>query len=222
MSICTRATETTAAHSINCALPVTLTRRSADSTPLAGGVHRKTPVTLSRGSVASRYSGNVQGVVIQVNISRGGVPKRSIPEAQVTPTGLEGDACAHPQIHGGPNQALLIISAEAIDDLTERGYPLFYGALGENITTSGLDRTRIRLGQRYRLGSSIIEITKVRGPCSTLDVYGNTIQRELYDKSIKAGDATSPRWGMSGFYARVIEPGMVRPNDIIALLDQVV
>ena len=62
----------------------------------------------------------------------------------------------------------------------------------------------------------------VRVPCSTLDVYGDAIQREIYDKSVKAGDTASPRWGMSGFYARVLEPGVVRQQDIIALLEQAV
>jgi MOSC domain-containing protein YiiM len=80
----------------------------------------------------------------------------------------------------------------------------------------------MRLGQRFRLGSAMIELTKVRGPCSTLDVYGPLIQREIYDKSVKAGDSTSPRWGMSGFYARVLQPGMVRQDDIISLLEQAV
>lgn len=157
-----------------------------------------------------------------MNISRGGIPKLAVPEARVTPVGLEGDSCAHPQIHGGPNQAVLLICSEVVEELVARGYPVFLGALGENITSAGLDRARMRLGQRYRLGSAIIELTKIRVPCSTLDVYGTAIQREIYDKTVKAEDVTSPRWGMSGFYARIIEPGMVRQNDVIALLDEAV
>ena len=58
---------------------------------------------------------------------------------------------------------------------------------------------------------------KIRVPCATLDVYGPTIKQEIYDKRVKAGDPESPRWGMSGFYARVIEPGPVGVNDAILL-----
>ena len=137
-------------------------------------------------------------------------------------TGLEGDSCGHPNIHGGPNQAVLIICSEVVEQLAARGYPVFNGALGENITAMGLDRTKLRLGQRFRVGSAIVELTKVRVPCSALDVYGDSIQREIYDKSVKAGNTASPRWGMSGFYARVLEPGVVRQQDIIALLEQAV
>jgi MOSC domain-containing protein YiiM len=51
-----------------------------------------------------------------------------------------------------------------------------------------------------------------------LDVYGPGIKEEIYDACVKAGDATSPRWGMSGFYARVVEPGPVHPGDAVMLL----
>src|SRR6185295_7594021 len=100
-------------------------------------------------------------------------------------------------------------------ELTARGYPLYPGALGENLTTRGLNRTQLRLGQRLRVGAALLELTKIRVPCATLDVYGPTIKQEIYDKKVKAGDPTSPRWGRSGFYASVIEPGPVRVNDII-------
>jgi len=75
----------------------------------------------------------------------------------------------------------------------------------------------LRLGQRLRAGGALIELTKVRVPCGTLDVYGPTIKQEIYDSHVKAGDPASPRWGMSGFYASVIEPGPVRVDDIIRL-----
>jgi MOSC domain-containing protein YiiM len=157
------------------------------------------------------------GRIIQINISRGGLPKRPVPEAVITPLGIEGDLCGHPEIHGGSRQAVLLITAETVDELTARGYPVYYGALGENLTTRGLDRRQLRLGQRLRAGGAVLELTKIRVPCSTIDVYGPTIKQEIYDKLVKAGDPTSPRWGMSGFYASVIEPGPVRVGDIITI-----
>ena len=102
-----------------------------------------------------------------------------------------------------------------MDDLKARGYPVFYGALGENLTTRGLDRRHLRIGDQLRAGGALLEITKVRGPCASLDIYGESLKQEIYDEQVKAGDPTSPRWGMSGFYARVLQPGAVRPDDII-------
>ncbi|HTS48001.1 MAG TPA: MOSC domain-containing protein [Bryobacteraceae bacterium] len=160
--------------------------------------------------------------ILQINISPGGIPKRPIAEAIVTAECIRGDAWAHPQFHGGPNQALLLITSEGIAELVAQGFPLYYGALGENLTTSGLDRRQMRLGQRYRAGEVLLELTKLRVPCSTLDQYGPGIKEAIYDLQVKAGDPASPCWGLSGFYARVIRPGVIRPHDIITLVDQVV
>jgi MOSC domain-containing protein YiiM len=80
----------------------------------------------------------------------------------------------------------------------------------------------MRIGQRYRVGETLIEITKMREPCNTLNSLGQGIQAAVYDKQVRSGDASSPRWGLAGFYAAVIRGGAIRPRDIIALVDQVV
>src|SRR5438046_9436735 len=108
------------------------------------------------------------GQIIQISISTGGLPKRPIPEGLMTPFGIEGDFCAHPEIHGGPRQAVLLIAAETVDELIARGYPLYYGALGENLTTRALHRRQLRLGQTLSAGSAVLELTKIRFPCSTV------------------------------------------------------
>jgi MOSC domain-containing protein YiiM len=162
------------------------------------------------------------GSIIHVNISRGGVPKRPIAAGFVSPLGIEGDVHAHPQVHGGPRKAVLLISSEDIEHLAAQGYPVYPGALGENLTTRGIDFRQLRGGQRWRAGQAVIELTKIRVPCATLDVYGPAIKSEIYDDEVKRGNVMSPKWARSGFYASVIQTGPVRPNDIIALLDQVV
>ena len=164
----------------------------------------------------------VTGSIVQINISTGGLPKLPIAEAEVTPEGIRGDSWAHPQIHGGPNQALLLITREGIGQLIAQGYPIFPGALGENLTTEGLDRRQMRIGQRYRIGEVVLELTKMRAPCGSLDVYGSSIKQAVYDARVRAGDASSPRWGLGGFYASVLQSGVIRPKDIIELLDCVV
>jgi MOSC domain-containing protein YiiM len=156
--------------------------------------------------------------VIQVNTSRGGVPKRAVPGAMITTLGLEGDAWAHPNIHGGPDQRVLIIAAEVMDELAARGFPVFYGALGENLTVRGVPVESLRSGQTWRAGDAILELTKVRVPCSALDIYGPAIRKEIYEPSIKQGDTTSQLWGRSGFYALVRRPGFVSPGAPFELL----
>ena len=161
------------------------------------------------------------GSIVQINISPGGIPKRPIPEAIVTAEGIRGDHWSHPDIHGGLNQALLLITSEGIDELIAQGLPLFPGALGENLTTLGLDRRQMCIGQRFRAGEVFLELTKRRAPCVTLNVYPG-IQYAIFDAQMNAGDPSSPRWGLSGFYARVVRGGTIRQNDPIVLVEQMV
>jgi MOSC domain-containing protein YiiM len=160
----------------------------------------------------------MQGTILQVNISPGGLPKRPIKGGLITSLGIEGDAHAHPRIHGGAEKAILLIAVETIDELKARGYPLFPGAMGENLTISGIDTRALRIGDRLRAGGAELEITRPRFPCTQLDVYGPTLKREISDKLVEAHNPEGPRWGMSGLYASVVSPGEVRPGDIIALV----
>lgn len=166
----------------------------------------------------------MNGTVVQLNISKGGLPKLAVPDAEVRPLGLVGDSCAHPHIHGGLRQAVLLICAEVIDQLKEEGFPLYYGALGENITTRGLDHRDFRVGQQFRIGPELwIEVTKLRQPCDQLNVYGpGTIQKAIYDSQVKAGDPSSPRWAKAGVYASIVRPGRIKTGDGITLTGQAV
>src|SRR6266700_2671013 len=134
------------------------------------------------------------------------------------PDGVEGDRHRAMWIHGGPDKAVLMISAGIIDSLIARGFPIFGGALGENLTVSGLDPGMWRSGQRYRIGEdAVIELTTLRVPCSNLNVYGPEIKSELYEAQCQAGDITSPRWAHGGFYARVIHTGLLAAGAPVVL-----
>lgn len=159
------------------------------------------------------------GVLQQINRSNGGMPKRAIPHpVMLNSEGVEGDRQRNLQVHGGPAKAVLMIAAELIDALAARGFPIYYGAMGENLTVSGLDPHQWRAGQRYRIGAdAVIELTKLRTPCINLDVYGPPIKAEIYDAQCKAGDVASPRWAHGGFYARVIHGGLLFPGAPVIL-----
>jgi MOSC domain-containing protein YiiM len=158
----------------------------------------------------------VTGTVVQVSVSQGGIPKLAIPSAELTQIGMAGDAWRYP-FHGGRRKAILLVTIEGIDELISQRFLLFPGALGENLTTRGLDRRELRIGQRFRVGEAEIELTQMRTPCATLDIYGSGIQAAMYDARVQAGDPESQRWGLSGFYASVVQPGTVSRGDTIAL-----
>ena len=154
----------------------------------------------------------IAGTVLQVNVSKGGIPKLPTLFGELTAAGITGDAWRY-SFHGGPKQAVLLITIEGIEELVAQGFPLSPGALGENLTTRGLDRRVLRFGQRLQVGEATIELTLMRQPCATLDIYGPGIQAAMYDARVLKGDAESPLWGLSGFYASVVTPGVVRPGD---------
>jgi MOSC domain-containing protein YiiM len=148
---------------------------------------------------------------MQINRSNGGLPKRAVASpVMLNYDGIEGDWQRDRRHHGGPDKAVLMMAAEVIDSLSVRGFPVFYGSMGENLTVSGLDPHRWRAGQLYRVGAdAVLELTKLRVPCSNLNVYGPGIHAELYDAGCKSGYVASALWAFGGFYARVIHAGLI-------------
>jgi len=144
------------------------------------------------------------GILEQISRSGGGIPKHAVDgPVMMTASGIDGDVQRDRRYHGGPNKAVLMIATELLDDLIAKGYPVYPGALGENLTVSGVDSGEWRAGRRYRIGEdAIIELTTLRVPCANLHVYGRSIVKELAPKECRAG----------GFYARVIRPGMLAPG----------
>ena len=61
-------------------------------------------------------------------------------------------------------------------------------------------------------------LTELRFPCDTISVYGKGIQEAIYDVRAMKGDPSSKVWGLSGFYASVLEPGALLPGGPIVLL----
>ena len=161
----------------------------------------------------------MSGILTHVSRSNGGLPKLVVRgPVLLTPEGIEGDRHRNLKYHGGPDKAILMVASEVLDNLRQLGYPLYPGALGENLTVSGLDPARWRAGQRYRIGDDpVIELTTLRTPCLNLDVYDAAIKKELYDAACKAGNPASAKWAKGGFYARVIRAGLLVPGAPVSL-----
>ena len=142
------------------------------------------------------------GVLAQLNVSRGGMPKLPVLFARVTATGVEGDKQRNKTVHGGPNRAVCIYSEELYEELRDAGVNVSAGNVGENFTTRGLDLRRLAKGDHLRVGAEcVIEITDVRVPCRQL----RTWDPELPELIV----------GRSGWVASVVTEGVVRPGDRI-------
>lgn len=146
--------------------------------------------------------GGTAGRVDSINVSGGGVPKSSRREAWISRNGVYGDSQANKKLHGGPDRAVCIYSAELIEALQNEGHPIGFGTTGENLTISGVDWALVAPGSVWRAGDSVLEIASYTAPCKT-------IRNSFSDKRYKRiGQKVNPGW--SRVYARVLEEGSVR------------
>ncbi len=128
--------------------------------------------------------------------------------------GLAGDEQADRTVHGGIDKAIHHYPADHYD--WWRGHlgdaPLLDapGAFGENISTAGLDEENVFLGDRFRLGSALVEVTQARQPCWKLDHRFGT-------KGVMVQVVKTRR---TGWYYRVLEPGAVRAGDALDLVER--
>jgi MOSC domain-containing protein YiiM len=153
----------------------------------------------------------LEGRIVQINVSPGGVPKRPVARARVTRLGLEGDGHRDTVRHGGPDRALCLFSIEQIEALQAEGHPVEPGALGENLTLAGLDWSSVQPGDCFRLGEEVlVQITRFTSPCAN-------VRAAFLDG---AYSRVSQKWhpGWSRVYARVLAPGEITAGDPAARL----
>ena len=149
---------------------------------------------------------------MQLNISRGGVPKTAVAVARVTASGLDGDGHRDQEHHGGPERAVCLYALEAVRGLQAEGHDVAPGTLGENVTVEGLDWETVGPGARLLLGDGVLlEVTRYTTPCTT-------IMRVFRDGEYsRVSHKRHPGW--SRVYARVLRGGVLRPGDAVRVLD---
>jgi len=153
------------------------------------------------------------GRIVQLNVSPGGVPKRAIAEARVTRLGLEGDGHRDHEHHGGPERAVCLFASEVIGALAAEGHAITPGAIGENVTTEGVDWSQVAPATYLRLGRHVLlQVTRFTSPCLTIaPVF---VGREFSRVSQKR----HPGW--SRVYARVLIEGWLRPGDEVRIVNE--
>lgn len=146
------------------------------------------------------------GMITQISVSDGGVPKAAVVEAEVTVNGLVGDRQRHLKVHGGPQRAVCLWSQEIIEQLQAEGHAIAPGRAGENITLQGLDWAAIIPGVQLQLGDRVqLEVTDYAAPC-------RTIMRWFADR--KYGRISQKHYpGQSRVYAKVRVEGTIRQGD---------
>jgi MOSC domain-containing protein YiiM len=124
---------------------------------------------------------------------------------------LAGDDQADRKAHGGPDKA---VYAYAVEDTRwwekEIGRALAYGEFGENLTTEGIDVNEALVGERWRIGTVVLEVSEPRIPCWRLGVRMND---KMFTRRFT--EALRP-----GAYFRIVVEGDVGAGDEISVLER--
>ncbi len=144
-------------------------------------------------------------------VFRSAIAKQAVTgPVELSTLGLAGDQVEDTRVHGGPEQALLAYAASHYprwraewgrDDVGAGGF-------GENLTVEGADETTVRIGDRWAIGTALVEVTKPRSPCNRLAWYQ---RREDLIQLVRAT-------GRSGWYLRVLTPGVIEAGEEIRLV----
>lgn len=170
---------------------------------------------------------------------KSGIDKRiAAAPLMLGPEGLDGDEQADRRVHGGPEKAVhhypyehyaawraeLAADAGAVGkvvggalpppgylDMKENGGLLDRpGAFGENISTIGMTEASVSVGDVFRLGGALVQVSQGRQPCWKLSRRFGVADMA---RRVQAS-------GRTGWYYRVLQPGMVTPGDAMELIDR--
>ena len=135
-----------------------------------------------------------------------GGQKQPVSWARLQRTGFEGDGQADLKNHGGPGKAACVYSFDHYSYWEQvLGETLSPGAFSENLTIAGLHEKDVCIGDVFRIGAALVQISQPRQPCSKL--AGKRARKDLPDL-IHAN-------GLSGFYFRTLEEGLVHSGDAV-------
>jgi len=159
--------------------------------------------------IVSVNTGTVTDLVIAGRPDHSAIDKRPVGAAAVGRLGLAGDEHGDTENHGGLDQALYAYAREDLDWWAGRlGRELRNGRFGENITTSGIDISTALIGETWRMGAIVVQVTAPRIPCETFKAWTG---EDHWVKRFAAG-------GRPGAYLRVLTEGAISAGDDIEIL----
>ena len=165
-----------------------------------------TKITLLTGRAAPLAGSDALSGIVKLPVDR---------PLALGPEGLEGDEQADRRLHGGVEKAVHHYPVEHYAawqaDLGALPALAAPGGFGENISTSGLTEATVAVGDIFRLGSALLQVSQGRQPCWKLNRRFDTpdMARRVQQS------------GRTGWYYRVLAPGTVAPGDQLELVDRI-
>jgi len=153
--------------------------------------------------------------VLEQEGHRSGIFKRRIAgRAEVNAMGIVGDEHADMRVHGGAEKALHQYCVENYDALTT-AFPsaaseLILGSIGENIAASTLCERNVHIGDTFRIGTVLAQVSQPRSPCWKINHRFGAPEMSTFVANHH----------ITGWYYRVLEAGHIQEGDSITLVDR--
>ena len=167
---------------------------------------------IQNGRVASVNVGRPREITVGDTIVRTSIWKEPVAgRIPVRGVNLAGDDQSDRRAHGGDRKAVYAYAREDLDWWGERlGRTLGSGTFGENLTTESLDVNGARVGERWRVGTALLEVTQPRLPCYKLEIR---MDRPGFIAEFIDG-------GRPGAYLRIVEEGEVGSGDDVRIVSR--
>jgi MOSC domain-containing protein YiiM len=164
----------------------------------------------------------VTGRLLSVNVGRPRIGPRGTGTARtaiwkapvagrvaVRGVNLDGDDQADRTVHGGPDKAVYAYAREDADWWeAELGRAIQAGGFGENLTTEGLSLTDALIGERWAVGTTVLEVCQPRFPCFKLGLrFGDPLMVRRFARARRPGA-----------YLRIVEEGELGAGDVIEVV----
>lgn len=133
---------------------------------------------------------------------------------RVEAEGIVGDEQADRRVHGGPEKAVHHYAAQNYERIArafaQSAQALIPGSLGENISARDLSECNVHIGDVFQIGSAVLQVSQPRSPCWKIN--------HRFDVERMSMHIAQER--ITGWYYRVLTPGVIQAGDPIVLLER--
>jgi MOSC domain-containing protein YiiM len=139
------------------------------------------------------------------------IGKNVVKTAKLNKSGFVSDDVANHEFHGGIDRAVCVYPYEHYSKWEKLfNKKLRLPAFGENITAAGMTEAEVHIGDIYKIGDTVIQVTQGRVPCSTISSFNQEKEflKLVFDTSL------------TGYFCRVIEEGTINIDSKIELVEQ--
>ncbi|MEW9052453.1 MAG: MOSC domain-containing protein [Neobacillus sp.] len=139
------------------------------------------------------------------------IGKSTVQAAELKKSGFVGDDVANHKFHGGPERAVCLYPFEHYaywEKIFQK--KLILPAFGENITASGMAEDQVCIGDIFKIGDTVVQVTQGRVPCATISKYNH--ENQFLKKVVETT--------LTGYFFRVLEEGSIMLDSEIMLVEK--